>query len=121
MTAAVRPPWGTDTTYICRTSPGWGAVREPPLEVSDRVEGGDHRRRAAIGLQPEVRARQLAIELLRELRHLRAQTRLHAVPLVGADLAEPPPLQGGQQREQAEEQHGDAEHRKPDAAHTTRV
>ncbi len=88
---------------------------EPALEVTHRIVGRRHPwRGAAVGLQPEVRARQLAIELLGELRDLRPQARLHAVALVGADLPEPAPLQR-RQRQQQRRQHARQHERSPRA------
>src|SRR5688500_8984949 len=79
---------------------------EPALEVAGRIGRGDTGRRPAVDLQPEVRAGQFAVELLGKVLDARPQARPHPIPLVRADLPEPPPLQGAQHEQEYGEHAG---------------
>ena len=68
--------------------------------------GGIGSSRSRIHVERDVDARQLGVELLRELRRARAQARAHPLALGLADFAEPAVLQRRQRGEQHEQDRG---------------
>ena len=86
-----------------------------PAIVAKRNAGLEAASASRIQLEEQVRAGELAVEVLSEAGGARVERRAHVLPFRIADAAEPSVLKGGKERDEAEQRHRNGEHRQATA------